>query len=96
MLDIVQRDTPWASSWHPHSYVLNNQWVRNTKPHGISKSVLKYYAVDPDLRQQKQQQWNQPVLWPLGLVLVLVLIIVVPGVLAWRRRQQQRIAAARH
>jgi len=96
MLDIVQRDTPWASSWHPHSYVLNNQWVRNTKPHGISKSVLKYYAVDPDLRQQKQQQWNQPVLWPLVLVLVLVLIIVVPGVLAWRRRQQQRIAAARH
>lgn len=91
MLALLQRDVPWASAWHPHSYVLNNQWVRNTKAHGISKSVLKYFAVDPQQRQQMQQQWNQPVLWPLLLVLALTALVTVPGLLAWRRRQQQRI-----
>ena len=91
MLAIVQRDTPWISAWHPLSYVLNNHWVRNTKPHGISKAVLKYNAVDPEDRQQAQHNWNQPVLWPLILVAVIILLLSVPGVRAYRQRQQRRI-----
>ena len=45
MIKIVQQDSPWIGVWHPYSYVLNNAWVSNTKPHGISKSVLKYYKI---------------------------------------------------
>lgn len=95
MVAIVQRDTPWLSAWHPLSYILNNQWVENTKPHGISKAVLKYFAVDPQLRQQSQQQWNRPVLWPLIIVAAIVLLLAIPGIRAYRRRQQRRIHPGR-
>ena len=95
MVAIVQRDTPWLSAWHPLSYILNNQWVENTKPHGISKAVLKYFAVDPQLRQQSQRQWNRPVLWPLIIVAAIVLLLAIPGIRAYRRRQQRRIHPGR-
>ena len=91
MLEIVQRDMPWASAWHPHSYVLNNHWVQNARAHGISKSILKYLDVDEQARAQAQNQWNQPVLWPLLLVALLLLVLAVPGVIAFRRRQQRRV-----
>lgn len=86
MLAILHKDTPWASSWHPHAYMLNNPWVGNSKPHGISKATLKYLKIDPKLRHELQQQWNQPVLWPLVLTAVLLLGFLVPGFLAYRRR----------
>lgn len=72
MVKIVQEQAPWIAIWHPYSYILNNQWVSNTKPHGISKSLLKYYAIDPIVREQKQQEWNKPVLWPMWLLLSLL------------------------
>ncbi|NRA54294.1 MAG: ABC transporter substrate-binding protein [Gammaproteobacteria bacterium] len=87
MIDIYHRDLPWASGFHPQSFVLNNQWMKNYKPHGISQATLKFQNIDPQLREQKRQQWNQPVLWPLALVLLVVLLVTIPGVLAYRRRQ---------
>jgi len=92
MIDIFHRDLPWASGFHPQSFVLNNQWMNNYKPHGISQATLKFQNLDPQLRQQKRQQWNQPVLWPLGLVLIVVLLVTIPGVLAYRRRQAMVLA----
>ena len=91
MVDIFQYDAPWASMWHPYSYILNNQWVSNTKPHGISPAVLKYYNIDPEVRQEKQQQWNQPVMWPFIVLVVIFLVVFLPGVWAWRRHQLQSI-----
>lgn len=87
MIKIMQYDAPWAGVWHPYSYVLNNAWVSNTKPHGISKSVLKYYKVNAQQRSLMQQQWNQPVLWPMLVVAIVLLLVVLPGVLAWRKHQ---------
>ena len=87
MIDIYHRDLPWASGFHPQSFVLNNQWMKNYKPHGISQATLKFQNIDPQLREQKRQQWNQPVLWPLALVLLVVLLVTITGVLAYRRRQ---------
>ncbi|WP_430462324.1 ABC transporter substrate-binding protein [Thalassolituus sp. LLYu03] len=94
MLSIVQQDTPWASAWHPHSYVLNNYWVHNTKAHGISKAVLKYYAIDQEERAQAQARWNKPVVWPLLLVALALALLAIPGVAAFRARQQRRIYPA--
>jgi len=91
MLKIMQRDTPWLSAWHPLLYILDNHWVKNTKPHGISKSVLKYFAVEPMDRLESQREWNQPVLWPLLIVAGVLLILAVPGIRAYRLRQQRRI-----
>lgn len=95
MVEIFQHDAPWAAMWHPYSYILNNQWVSNTKPHGISPAVLKYYNIDPQVRQQKQQQWNKPVIWPFIVVLLLLLLVILPGVWAWRRHQLQSVHGAK-
>ena len=94
MLAIIQRDTPWASSWHPMSYILNNAWVANSKPHGISKATLKYLKIDQQQRTELRRRENQTVLWPLVLVLGVILIFMLPGYLAYRRRQQGRIITA--
>ncbi len=96
MLAIYHHDAPWASAWHPHSYVLNNPWVKNTKAHGISKAVLKYFGIDNAERQQARAERNQPVLWPLILVAVLMLILMVPGYRAYQRRQHARVITRQH
>jgi len=94
MIAILQRDAVWASGWHPHSYVLNNHWVRNVKAHGISKSVVKYFAVDTEQRSQAQAAWNAPVLWPIFVVVGILLVALLPGYRGFRRRQQRRIQTA--
>jgi oligopeptide transport system substrate-binding protein len=91
MLAIVDRDVPWASAFHPQSFVLNNAWVSNYKPHGISKANLKYQNIDETLRQQKRAEWNQPVLWPLICFMAFVLIVTIPGYRAYQRRLQRKI-----
>ena len=91
MLDILHRDTPWGSGFHPHAYALNNAWVKNTKPHGISKTTFKYRRLDTEQRQQKQQEWNQPVVWPLISLLVFTLLVSIPGYQAYKRRQTRVI-----
>jgi len=91
MLSIYHHDLPWASAWHPHSYVLNNPWVRNTKAHGVSKSVLKYMAVDSEARANAQRERNQPILWPLWLVALILVVVMIPGYRAYRQRQMARV-----
>lgn len=91
MLVLLQHDMPWGSSFHAHSYVLNNSWVSNSKPHGIANNILKYLNIDPELRQQQQRQRNQPVLWPLLWVALALSLLVLPGYLAYQRRQQRRV-----
>ena len=95
MLVILRHDTPWASAFHPHSYTLNNEWVQNTKPHGISKATLKYLNLNAELRAQRQKEWNVPVVWPLVLVFLLLASLIVPGMMAFKRRQSQTIGEPR-
>jgi hypothetical protein len=66
---------------------LNNAWVHNTKRHGIDSGTLKYIRLDTKLRAEKRTEWNQPVTWPLTVGALLIFAMVVPGVTAYRRRQ---------
>ena len=60
--------------------------MHNNKRHGISKSTLKYVRIDESLREQKRAEWNQPVIWPLYAGAVLLLALLLPGIIAYRRR----------
>lgn len=91
MKEILRQDTPWASGFHVHSYALNNAWVKNVKPHGISKVTFKYRRLDTELRQQKQQQWNQPVIWPLIVLVLISIALAIPGYRGFKRRQTRTI-----
>ena len=93
MVELFRRDAVWLYAFYPKEIFLNNSWVHNTKRHGISKATLKYVRVDADERENMQRQWNQPVTWPAWVLVLLLLGLLVPGVIAYRRRQT---ATARH
>ncbi|WP_062260471.1 ABC transporter substrate-binding protein [Endozoicomonas arenosclerae] len=91
MVAMVQKDAPWIWGYNVKDYFLANQWLSNTKRHGISYSTLKYVRVDPAMRSQYQQAWNQPNLVPLAGTLLALIGLMIPVMGAFRRRQKLTI-----
>ncbi len=94
MVDILRLDTPWIWGFYPKSYALRHNWMRIGKPSAVANNTLKYARLDPKLRAKEQALWNKPLLWPFGLFLMIVLIIVLPAfVWFWRKehRSMERI-----
>ena len=83
-----RKDAVWLFAYYPKDIYLNNSWVYNNKRHGISKATLKYTRIDAQERARKQEEWNQPVTWPLYAGTLLVFSLLAPGVIAYRRRQK--------
>jgi len=96
MLEILRYDAPWVFGFHPKQFVLYHQWYHNAKPNLMANNTLKYRRIDPALREQQRHAWNRPVLWPLGLVFLLLVVMVVPAVVAYRRHEAQRVLAVQH
>ncbi len=96
LIEIWQRDAVWLHAFHPIEYYLNNEWVHNTKRHGISKRTLQYVRIDDELRAERQREWNEPVVWPLVAGTLAVAALVLPGVTAYRRRQRATINRGNH
>lgn len=90
MVEILRRDAPWVWGFHPKDYTLGHAWLYNRKPSKVGNNTLKYQRIDPDLRAQKRAEWNEPVVWPALLGLLLLIAAAAPAVLAWRRRETQR------
>lgn len=88
MLKIVRDDAPWGGGFHPKDYGLSHQWVYNAKPNQIARNGLKYQRIDPALRERRRTEWNEPVVWPVALGLALVLILSIPAVVSYRRRER--------
>lgn len=84
--DIVRRDAPWVFGFHPKSFALYHSWYHNSKANLMANNRLKYLRIDSEERKAKQREWNRPVFWPLGVLLVLMIFLVLPAVLAYRRR----------
>lgn len=95
LVDLYRRDAVWLYAFFPKEIYLNNSWVFNNKRHGISKATLRYTRIDPQEREQKQSLWNQPVTWPLFAAVVLLASLLLPGAIAYRRRQRATIRGAR-
>jgi ABC-type oligopeptide transport system substrate-binding subunit len=93
MVEILRHDAPWVFGFHPKQFALYHQWYHNAKTNLMANNTLKYRRIDPDLRQQLRRAWNPPVLWPLGLLLLLLVLLVIPAVIAYRRHEAQRLLA---
>jgi ABC-type transport system substrate-binding protein len=92
MVAIAREDAPWAWGFHPKDYGLAHQWVANVKPNQMARNGLKYYRLDPQLREQKRGAWNRPVVWPAVLAGGLLVAACLPAVFGYLRRER---AAAR-
>ena len=88
MLEIARRDAPWMWFFYPKDYALHHAWVFNRKPNKMANNSLKYQRIDPALREQKREEWNKPIVWPLALVLVILAASVIPALQVYRRRER--------
>jgi hypothetical protein len=88
MIDVARRDAPWVWGYFPTQFALHHAWYRNSKPNLMANNALKYRRIDPVLREQRQAEWNRPVVWPITALLVLVLLAVLPAFVAYRRQQR--------
>lgn len=86
MVGIVRQDAPWAWGFYPKDFVLSQSWVGVRKPADIVNNQLKYLRIDPSLRKVLRAQWNQPLWWPLLLLLALFLIACIPIYIGYRRK----------
>jgi ABC-type transport system substrate-binding protein len=93
MVNILQRDAPWAFGFHPADYKLAHGWVNNIKPNTMANNELKYQSIDPALRERRRDEWNRPVYGPLVIVALLAIGGVAPAVIAWRRRERGKAGA---
>lgn len=95
MVELYRRDAVWLYAFYPKEIYLNNSWVYNNKRHGISKNTLKYTRVDKVERERMQKLWNQPVTWPLYAGVLLLASLLLPGIVAYRRRQNATVRQTR-
>jgi len=91
MIDILRRDAPWVFGFHPKQFVLYHDWYYNAKPNLMANNTLKYKRLDPILREQKRREWNKPIVWPLGLIALLLVLMIVPAVIGYRRHENRRM-----
>jgi len=90
MVALLRQDAPWAWGYYPKDYSLYHAWLFNVKPNQMARNGLKFYRLDPALREAKRAEWNRPVLWPLLLVLGLLTLGMLPALRTWRARELAR------
>jgi ABC-type transport system substrate-binding protein len=94
MLVILRDDAPWVWSYFPVQYTLHHAWLSNRKPNPLANNGLKYQRLDPAKREAMRRQWNDPVIWPVLLVLLVLIASVLPAIAVYRRRERRTAGVA--
>lgn len=90
MTEIVRHDAPWSFGYYPKAFSLHHQWLANVKPNLMANNTLKYRRLEPGIRAELRKEWNPPILWPLGVLLLLIVLAGLPAILIARRRERSR------
>lgn len=90
MVELTRYHAPWVFGFYPQSYGLNHAWYSNVKSHSMTYNTLKYKRIDPEQRKTLRQQWNRPIVWPVLIVIALLILLVVPAVLGYRRFEKSQ------
>ncbi len=91
MLTIIRKDAPWIFGVHPKVYVLSQGWNAPVKPDEVSVNNYKYHSLDPVLRDKLRKEWNPPKVWPFFLGLFVLILLCLPIVIAyWKKEHQVR------
>lgn len=92
MVEIVRRDAPWLWGFHPVGFTLHHGWYKNSKPNLMANNTLKYKSIEPKLRAESQRQWNQPVWWPIVILILGLVMVLLPAIVSWRRKETRSIS----
>jgi hypothetical protein len=94
MLTILREDVPWVWSFHPVQYTLHHAWLSNRKPNPMANNGLKYQRLDAEARGAMRRKWNEPIVWPVLLVVFVIIASVLPAVAVYRRRERRTAGVA--
>lgn len=86
MQEILRHDAPWVFGFHPKDFVLSHSWYQNLKPNLMANNKLKYVRIDAAARSEKRTAWNKAIFWPLWAIMLLLVLILLPVVRAYRQR----------
>ena len=92
MQEIVRHDAPWVFGFHPKSFSLFHSWYKNVKPNLMANNRLKYTRIDTKKREQKREDWNHAVFWPLLIAFCLFVFLLIPAVNAYKRRARETVS----
>jgi oligopeptide transport system substrate-binding protein len=89
MVAIARRDAPWLWGFHPKEFALYHSWYHNAKPNLMANNSLKYKRIDARLRAEKRKEWNQPVLWPIWLIVIGLVVATLPAAVTYYRKEHR-------
>jgi len=87
MVELLQRDSPWAWGYHPVAFGLYHGWVDNMKSNAMANNTMKYLRVDAKKREEMRSLWNRPNLWPIAALIALIILSALPAVISIRRKR---------
>jgi len=90
MMTILRDDAPWLWGYHPKEFALYHAWYQNVKPNRLGYNTIKYFRIDPVLREEKRREWNEPVIWPIGAGVTVLAIFLAPAWFGYRRREKSQ------
>ena len=88
---LLQQDAPWSFTYHPVTFGLSHQWLKNSKPSSLGGGTFKYVRIDAKQRTEMRQEWNQPVLWPLWACITFLILSSIPAIITiWKRERSSQ------
>jgi ABC-type transport system substrate-binding protein len=91
MMEILRYESPVAFGIYAQMLTISQQWLSASKPSTLGINTLQYMDIDIALRNKQRQTWNQPILWPMLFVGLLLLSLIFPVWVSYRRREHQTV-----
>lgn len=91
MVGIVRNDAPWIFGLFPKDYLLNHQWMSPLKLSSIANNSMKYTDLDTGLRKKLVLNWNKPRVKPVLVFVGLLLLMIIPVVISFYRRERSAV-----
>ncbi len=88
MQDIVRKDSPWLFGYYPMKFALYHDWYKNIAPNSMARNRTKYQRIDAIERAKQRAEWNKPIYWPLLVGLVILILVIMPAWMSYRKRQR--------
>lgn len=94
-VDLLRHDAPWAFGILPNSLTLAQNWVYPAKPDTLGHNTLKYVGLDIEKRNQLRDHWNQAILWPLWVIAGSFMLLCIPVIKMYWRKEKAPAARIR-
>ncbi len=96
MTEILQEDAPALFGFYPSDVAAYHAWVTEAKPSSLVRNSLQYFGLKPEVRLARISEWNQPVLWPLAIILATIAALIVGARHTLRKREEKTLKRPTH